>query len=163
MKISKYSDIGACDLLIINNKRFWEIDLLRGIAIIMMIIFHILYYLKYFNIFTIDLSPLYLRIFNYSIGSIFILLVGISFTLSYSRVENKLSKKEMEMEAKLAMALQLFEERRISAGKAAEVSGLPLADFMEATRLHRIEWVDYTDEELEAEIRESVLLGQNLR
>ena len=76
-------------------KRFWEIDLLRGLAIIMMIIFHILFDLNYFNIYEINLYSGYLLIFNYSIGLIFLLLVGISLSLSYSRVEKKLTEKEL--------------------------------------------------------------------
>ena len=36
-------------------------------------------------------------IFNYSIGTIFLLLVGISLTLSYSRVEEILIKKELKL------------------------------------------------------------------
>lgn len=82
-----------------NNsvKRFWEIDLLRGIAIIMMIIFHLLYDINNFNIYRVNLHSGYLRIFNYSIGTIFILLVGVSLTLSYSRVEKVLTKKELKL------------------------------------------------------------------
>jgi uncharacterized membrane protein len=76
-------------------QRFWEIDLLRGIAIIMMIIYHIIYDLNYFSIVKIEMkSPLILT-FLYPIGTLFLLLVGISLTLSYSRVKERLSKKEL--------------------------------------------------------------------
>lgn len=77
-----------------TSGRFWEIDLLRGIAIIMMIIFHFLYDLNYFNVYNLNLNLGYILIYLYSIGSIFLLLVGISLTLSYSRIQESLSKKE---------------------------------------------------------------------
>ena len=75
--------------------RFWEIDLLRGIAIVMMIFFHSLYYLNYFNIYNMSLYSGYFLIYVYLGGTIFILLVGVSLTLSYSRVENVLAKKDL--------------------------------------------------------------------
>jgi uncharacterized membrane protein len=77
--------------------RFWEIDLLRGIAIIMMIVFHFLYDLNYFNIYNLDLYSGYLLIYLYGIGTIFILLVGISLTLSYSRVQKTFSKMKIQL------------------------------------------------------------------
>jgi len=62
------------------------------------------------------------------------------------------SRREMEQEAQLWVILELFRRRKISAGKAAELTGLNLADFMDVTRKRGIEWVSYTDEELEAEL-----------
>jgi len=79
------------------NKRFWEVDFLRGIAIIMMIIFHILFDINYFSIYEINMSLGHIRIFNYLIVTIFLLLVGISLTLSYSNVKEKLSKKDLKL------------------------------------------------------------------
>ncbi|MGC9517294.1 MAG: heparan-alpha-glucosaminide N-acetyltransferase [Methanomicrobiales archaeon] len=70
--------------------RFWEIDLLRGLAIILMIIFHFIFDLNYFNIYNFNLSSGFLWWFARIIASIFILLVGVSLTLSYSR--NRLLK-----------------------------------------------------------------------
>jgi len=75
-----------------KNERFWEIDLLRGIAIIMMIIFHILFDLVFLGIIKINLYSGLNLLFLYSIGTIFLLLVGVSLSLSYSRVINILSK-----------------------------------------------------------------------
>lgn len=75
--------------------RFWEIDLLRGIAIVMMIIFHSLFYLNYFNIYKMSLYSGPILIYVYLVGTIFIMLVGVSLLLSYSRVENILTKKAL--------------------------------------------------------------------
>lgn len=79
-----------------KNERFWEIDFLRGVAIIMMIIYHILFDLYFFDIVKINLYSLSFHLFLYPIGTTFLLLVGISLTLSYSRIKNILSEKEIE-------------------------------------------------------------------
>jgi len=90
-----------------NTKRFWEIDLLRGIAVIMMIIFHILYDLNYFNIYKLELySGLFLLIF-YPFAMVFLLLVGVSLTLSYSKANKKLTKKQLQLKY-LKRGLKIF-------------------------------------------------------
>ena len=57
-------------------------------------------------------------------------------------------------------ALELFRARKISAGKAAEVAGVSLANFMDLTRQHNVAWIDYTADELEVELDEAVALGE---
>jgi uncharacterized membrane protein len=79
-----------------SNNRFWEIDFLRGIAVIMMIIFHLLYDLNYFDIYKIDLFSGYFLIYLNFGATIFLLLVGISLSLSYSRSNKSLAKKELQ-------------------------------------------------------------------
>ncbi|RZN40357.1 MAG: DUF1624 domain-containing protein [Methanophagales archaeon ANME-1-THS] len=65
--------------------RFWEIDLLRGVAVLMMIGYHIRYDLDYFGAYTVDLQSGFWFFFARAIATIFLLLVGISLTLSFSR------------------------------------------------------------------------------
>lgn len=72
----------------INNKtRIWELDLLRGIALILMIYFHIIYDLKEFYDFPIS----YENGVNFYIGKIsvilFMLISGISSSLSKSNIK----------------------------------------------------------------------------
>ncbi len=67
------------------EKRFWEIDFLRGIAIIIMMLFHFLFNLYYFGNLDINLTTGFWSYFADTGASIFLLLVGISLTLSYSR------------------------------------------------------------------------------
>ena len=70
-----------------RTARLWEVDFLRGLAIVSMVIFHLAYDLDYFRIYEIDLSHgfwFYLARFT---ASLFLLLVGISLTLSYSRAK----------------------------------------------------------------------------
>ncbi|MDH7516970.1 MAG: heparan-alpha-glucosaminide N-acetyltransferase [Candidatus Thermoplasmatota archaeon] len=78
-------------------ERFWEIDLLRGIAIIMMIIYHIIFDLNYFKIYKTAIYSAPMLIFLYPIGAMFLLLVGISLTLSYSRAQKNLTKKQLQL------------------------------------------------------------------
>lgn len=73
----------------ILKERFWEIDFLRGLAIIMMIIFHFFYDLNYFGVQRINFRSGFWWTFGRMIGTAFILLVGISLTLSYSRVKKR--------------------------------------------------------------------------
>ncbi len=75
------------------EQRFWELDFLRGIAIIMMITFHLLYDLNYFGDYDLNLHSGFWLYFGRATATIFILLVGISLTLSYSRAKKKQKKK----------------------------------------------------------------------
>ncbi len=67
------------------SKRFWEIDALRGIAIVLMIIFHAAFDLSYFGVYRLDLGWLFWFVFPRAIASAFIILTGVSATLSYNR------------------------------------------------------------------------------
>jgi len=67
------------------QKRFWEIDLLRGCALVMMIVFHVLYDLNYFGGYNFDLNSGFWMCLGRSAAILFIFLVGVSLTLSYSR------------------------------------------------------------------------------
>ena len=71
------------------QERFWEIDTLRGVAIVMMVIYHIIFDLYYFGIFPVQINSLLLWIFARSTAFIFLLLVGISLALSYHRARLK--------------------------------------------------------------------------
>ena len=66
----------------VNSNRIWEIDLIRGIAIILMIIFHLIVDLKDFYRYNLD----YFNGFWYLEGKLsailFILICGVSSTLS---------------------------------------------------------------------------------
>ncbi len=73
------------------RQRFWEIDVLRGVAIIMMIVYHLMFDLTFYGIYHIDLWSLPIQIFLYPIGTLFLLLVGVSLTISYHRAYEKLT------------------------------------------------------------------------
>lgn len=67
------------------EERFWEIDALRGVAIVMMVTYHLLFDLYYFGIFPVHINTLLLWIFARSTAFLFLVVVGISLTLSYNR------------------------------------------------------------------------------
>ena len=62
-------------------------------------------------------------------------------------------------QVQLWVALELFRQRKISAGRASELAAISLSEFMDLTRQHGVEWVSYTDDELRVEIREAISLG----
>ena len=66
---------------------------MRGIAIIMMITFHLLYDLNYFGGYDLNLHSSFWLYFGRVTATIFILLVGISLTISYSRAKRKQRKR----------------------------------------------------------------------
>lgn len=78
-----------------SDGRFWEIDLLRGIAIILMVIFHFFYDLNHLKIIYYKLweGP-----FDYAskiVAAIFFLLVGLSLTINYNKNRDKISASDI--------------------------------------------------------------------
>ncbi|WP_407355434.1 heparan-alpha-glucosaminide N-acetyltransferase [Methanolobus sp. WCC5] len=68
-----------------SKERFFEVDALRGIAIILMVIYHFFYDLDFLGIADLDMNSGLLLIVGRSAAILFILLVGVSLTLSNSR------------------------------------------------------------------------------
>ena len=72
-----------------RHSRFWEIDLFRTIAILMMITFHTLTLLNYFDIYNTGVPALRYGFwwwFPRVTGGIFIFTAGVSLTIAYSKV-----------------------------------------------------------------------------
>lgn len=69
----------------IQKKRFFEVDAFRGIAILLMVIYHFFFDLDFLGIYELDMHSGLLLIIGRSAAILFIFLVGISLTLSYSR------------------------------------------------------------------------------
>jgi uncharacterized membrane protein len=65
--------------------RFWEVDLLRGCAIVLMVLYHLVFDLNYFAVYHIDVSSGFWLAVARAAASLFLLLVGLSLTLSHSR------------------------------------------------------------------------------
>lgn len=63
----------------------------------MMIIYHIIFDLNYFKIYNINLSSLPLRFFLYTIGTMFLVIVGISLYISYLKAKQNLTEKQLKI------------------------------------------------------------------
>jgi len=72
---------------IINYRRFIELDVLRGLAIIFMIYLHVLWDLDYFGIVPMN-NSIYSTL-QKTVPPLFFLLVGISIIVSKKKIENK--------------------------------------------------------------------------
>jgi uncharacterized membrane protein len=68
-----------------GSARITEVDALRGIAIAMMVAYHAIFDIWFLGLAQLDLFSLPLVVFQRSIGILFLLLVGVSLTLSESR------------------------------------------------------------------------------
>lgn len=69
-----------------SKSRYWEIDTLRGVAIIMMVIFHLMWDLVSFRIMPdVVLYAGFWKYFQRTTAITFLLLVGVSLTVSYRR------------------------------------------------------------------------------
>ena len=62
------------------------------------------------------------------------------------------SADEAEKDALLALAIEWYRRGAVSQGKAAEIAGVPRADFIDALASRKIEVVQVEPEELRREI-----------
>lgn len=69
--------------------RYWEIDFFRGIAIIMMILYHICFDVTFLGIFFLPIHSIQFLLFLYPIGTLFLLLVGVSLTIKKSKIDKR--------------------------------------------------------------------------
>lgn len=67
--------------------RYWEIDLLRGTAVLMMILYHFLFDLNSYGIMPVQVYTGFWRYFAFATASLFVLLAGVSVAISAARAE----------------------------------------------------------------------------
>ena len=65
--------------------RLWEGDTCRGIAICMMVIYHLAWDLRAFGVYDVPLYSAFWVVWQKTTAGLFTVLVGVSLTLSYSR------------------------------------------------------------------------------
>lgn len=65
--------------------RLWEVDALRGFAIVLMVFYHFVWDLNYFGLYQANMLVGPWQIFARTIATIFIFVMGVSLTLSYNR------------------------------------------------------------------------------
>lgn len=68
-----------------NNQRFWDVDLVRGVAMIMVALYHLIYDLDNLAGYGIESTSGFWGVFADTSAFMFVFLVGLSVTLSYSK------------------------------------------------------------------------------
>ena len=76
-------------------KRYWGLDSLRGIAIVLMLAYHFFFDLRYFGISVPAFPRQFWSIAPAFIASLFLLLVGISLSISHARAVKKIGEREI--------------------------------------------------------------------
>jgi uncharacterized membrane protein len=76
-------------------RRLWEIDTVRGIAVILMICYHFIFDLSYFGAYSGYMLSTPWQLFARSIGSTFIFVLGVSLTLRYNHLKPRLDQKQL--------------------------------------------------------------------
>ncbi|MFA4859195.1 heparan-alpha-glucosaminide N-acetyltransferase [Methanoregula sp.] len=74
-----------------KGSRLWEIDCARGIAIIMMVVFHTVFDLSFFGIAPVEVGSGFWRGFAFATATLFLLVVGVSLVVSHAKAVQKLS------------------------------------------------------------------------
>ncbi|MDI9634002.1 MAG: heparan-alpha-glucosaminide N-acetyltransferase [Methanolinea sp.] len=74
-----------------RTSRYWEIDFARGIAVTMMVTYHVVFDFAYLGVTDARASLGQWRPLALATATLFLLLVGISLTISSARVEGKLA------------------------------------------------------------------------
>ncbi|MDD1719692.1 MAG: DUF1624 domain-containing protein [Methanoregulaceae archaeon] len=75
-----------------KSTRYKEVDVLRGVAILMMVTYHSLFDLWFLGLWQVDVISGFWRGFAYATVTLFLALVGVSLTLSSSVAERKMTR-----------------------------------------------------------------------
>lgn len=67
-------------------KRYIELDACRGIAIVMMVIFHLVFDLSFFSLYAVDTSQGFWRFFGYATASLFVFIAGTAVSLRAEKI-----------------------------------------------------------------------------
>ena len=91
-----------------HKSRFWEVDFLRGLALIMMVLYHLIYNFHYFAQYNIKVYSGFWLYFARTTATIFIFLVGVSLTLSFSKAHCKIKNNKELFLIFLKRGLKVF-------------------------------------------------------
>ena len=78
---------------VLASDRLWQVDALRGIAIVMMVVYHLMWDLRGLAGYDIDVYTGFWHIWQQITANLFIGIVGVSLTLSYGRARQKGGKQ----------------------------------------------------------------------
>lgn len=73
-----------------TSTRFWEVDALRGMAVLAMIFFHFMWDLQFFELTGINVFSVPWQLFARAIGATFMFVMGVSLMLDASKYEGSL-------------------------------------------------------------------------
>jgi uncharacterized membrane protein len=76
----------------ITSTRFWEVDALRGMAVLAMIFFHFMWDLQFFELTRINVFSVPWQLFARAIGTTFMFVMGVSLMLDASKYEGSLQQ-----------------------------------------------------------------------
>lgn len=75
----------------VRQERYWEVDTARGVAIILMVVYHLVYDLDSFGRYDVQSTTGFWFYFADAVAAMFVLLAGLALTISYSRARAKRS------------------------------------------------------------------------
>lgn len=87
--------------------RYLEIDFVRGFAVMLMVFFNYSFALRFLGVYDVNLGPLYWTFAPVIIAGLFLILVGVSATISYNRVNKTRTAKEIYLKF-ILRGLKLF-------------------------------------------------------
>ena len=77
------------------HHRLWEVDTVRGIAIILMICYHFVFDLAFFGAYSGNMYSSSWQLVARSIGTTFIVVMGVSLTLRHHRLAPEMDQKQL--------------------------------------------------------------------
>lgn len=75
-----------------TSTRFWEVDALRGMAVLAMIFFHFMWDLQFFELTHINVYSVPWQLFARAVGSTFMFVMGVSLMLDASKYNGRLQQ-----------------------------------------------------------------------
>jgi uncharacterized membrane protein len=78
-----------------DANRLWEVDTVRGIAVVLMVFYHFVFDLAYFDVYAADMYRGPWQVFARSIGTTFIVVMGVSLTLRHNRLRLELGQGKL--------------------------------------------------------------------
>ena len=106
----------------ICRSRFEELDLLRGLAIVGMVIYHLLFILNFFGVYGVNLEFSAMQIFAGIVRFDFLVLVGVGMVISYYRILGKMENSVSLGRARWCAILQQWKRGAMVGGVAMVVT-----------------------------------------